>query len=74
MAVLNPFDFFLAPYAESTPFEYEATELSELAPYLQRSEATPLFAEYLARIPRPRCAPSISWSTSISASRTISAT
>jgi uncharacterized protein (DUF2126 family) len=54
MAVLNPFDFFLTPYAESIPFEYEVTELSELAPYLQRSEAGPLFAEYLARIPRTR--------------------
>ena len=52
MAVLNPFDFFLAPYAESTPFEYEATELSELGPFLVRSEATPLFAGYLAGIPR----------------------
>ena len=52
MAVLNPFDFFLTPYAESTPFEYEATELSELGPFLARGEATPLFAEYLARIPR----------------------
>ena len=54
MAVLNPFDFFLTPYAESIPFEYEATEVSELAPYLLRSEATPLFAEYLARIPRSK--------------------
>ena len=54
MAVLNPFDFFLTPYAETTPFEYEAAELSELAPYLLRSEATPVFAEYLARIPRSK--------------------
>jgi uncharacterized protein (DUF2126 family) len=54
MAVLNPFDFFLTPYAESTPFEYEATELSELGPFLVRSEATPLFTEYLARIPRSK--------------------
>jgi uncharacterized protein (DUF2126 family) len=54
MAVLNPFDFFLATYAEAIPFEYEATEVSELAPYLLRSEAMPLFAEYLARIPRSK--------------------
>jgi uncharacterized protein (DUF2126 family) len=51
MAVLNPFDFFLAPYAESIPFGYEATEAVELAPYLVRSEATPLFAQYLQGIP-----------------------
>jgi uncharacterized protein (DUF2126 family)/transglutaminase-like putative cysteine protease len=54
MAVHNPFDFFLTPYAESTPFEYEAGELSELGPYLRRAEATPLFADYLARIPRAK--------------------
>src|SRR6202050_4626634 len=52
MAVLNPFDFFLTPYAEPIPFQDEATELSELAPYLARSEPTPLFTQYLARIPR----------------------
>jgi uncharacterized protein (DUF2126 family) len=52
MAVLNPFDFFLAPYAESIPFDYEATEVAELAPCLLRSEATPLLTDYLARIPR----------------------
>jgi uncharacterized protein (DUF2126 family) len=52
MAVLNPFDFFLEPYAESIPFQYEATERSELAPYLLPLAATPLFAEYLARVPR----------------------
>ena len=33
MAVLNPFDFFLEPYAEQVPFQYEATEALELAPY-----------------------------------------
>ena len=54
MAVLNPFDFFLEPYAESIPFQYEATELSELTPYLLPLEATPLFAEYLARTPRAK--------------------
>jgi uncharacterized protein (DUF2126 family) len=52
MAVLNPFDFFLAPYAERIPFEYEATESVELAPFLARSPATPLFADYLAAVPR----------------------
>jgi uncharacterized protein (DUF2126 family) len=54
MAVRNPFDFFLSPNAESIPFTYEATEASELEPYLQRCEATPLFARYLAGIPREK--------------------
>jgi uncharacterized protein (DUF2126 family) len=52
MAVLNPFDFFLAPYAEQAPFEYEATEAVELAPYLVRLPLSPRFQAYLASIPR----------------------
>ena len=54
MAVLNPFDFFLAPYAEQVPFQYESTEALELAPFLVKQPATPLFAEYLGRIARTR--------------------
>ncbi|CDF86548.1 transglutaminase domain-containing protein [Pseudomonas knackmussii B13] len=52
MAVFNPFDFFLEPYAEQFPFSYGADEQRELAPYLSRQPASPLFAEYLAGIPR----------------------
>ncbi|HXA35063.1 MAG TPA: transglutaminase family protein [Steroidobacteraceae bacterium] len=55
MSVLNPFDFFLAPYAEQFPFEYDASERGELAPYLTKVPATPLFASYLERISRERC-------------------
>jgi len=51
MSVFNPFDFFLAPYAEKAPFKYESTERRELAPYLVRAPATPLMAAYLARVP-----------------------
>ncbi|HLL11350.1 MAG TPA: transglutaminase family protein, partial [Rubrivivax sp.] len=48
MAVLNPFDFFLEPSAETFPFDYEPELRAELAPYLRKAEATPLFAGYLA--------------------------
>jgi len=50
MAVLNPFDFFLEPYAEQFPFEYEATEAIELAPYRKKLPLSPRFASYLASI------------------------
>src|ERR1700709_2482504 len=30
MSVLNPFDFFLTPYAENFPFKYESNERREL--------------------------------------------
>jgi len=49
MAVYNPFDFFLEPYAEQFPFRYERAQQQELAPYLAKEPLTPLFADYLAR-------------------------
>ena len=52
MAVFNPFDFFLEPSAEAFPFNYSAVQARELAPYLVTLPATPLFAQYLAKIPR----------------------
>lgn len=54
MSVLNPFDFFLTPYAENFPFNYDSNERRELVPYLVKSPATPLITEYLARIARER--------------------
>ena len=52
MSVFNPFDFFLEPYAQQYPFEYEAGEQRELAPYLARVPATRRFAGYLESILR----------------------
>lgn len=52
MAVFNPFDFFLEPYAEKIPFSYASEELRELAPYLEKLPLTPKFAEYLQGISR----------------------
>ena len=54
MSVQNPFDFFLAPYAEHVPFEYEAVETQELAPYRVKAPATPLISAYLATLPQQR--------------------
>ncbi|TBU80669.1 IMP dehydrogenase [Pseudomonas daroniae] len=56
MAVFNPFDFFLEPYAEQIPLTYTAGEQRELAPYLVKLPGEARFAEYLAsidRTPRP---------------------
>ncbi len=52
MAVLNPFDFFLEPYAKDFPFTYESGEQRELAPYLARLPSTRRFAGYLESILR----------------------
>jgi uncharacterized protein (DUF2126 family) len=35
MTVINPFDFFLEPYAENYPFRYEALEQRDLRPFLE---------------------------------------
>jgi uncharacterized protein (DUF2126 family)/transglutaminase-like putative cysteine protease len=52
MSVFNPFDFFLEPYAQCFPFQYEAVEKRELAPYLATIPVTALLAGYLQSIPR----------------------
>src|SRR6202051_2536139 len=52
MTVINPFDFFVEPYADSFPFAYTNDLKTELAPYLATTEAGPLLAAYLADIPR----------------------
>ena len=54
MAVINPFDFFLEPYAEHFPFQYERWQQNELAPYVKREPLTPLFESYLNSVPRQK--------------------
>src|SRR5467141_2818907 len=55
MSVINPFDFFLTPYAEQFPFKYDSNERRELVPYLVKAPATPFVESYLAGISRERC-------------------
>ncbi len=52
MTVINPFDFFVEPSADSFPFAYTGDLKIELAPYLATIEPGPLLAKYLADIPR----------------------
>ncbi|MGB7947091.1 MAG: transglutaminase family protein, partial [Candidatus Binatia bacterium] len=54
MAVINPFDFFLEPYAEHYPFEYESWQRVELAPYFKQEPLTPLFERYLSGVHREK--------------------
>src|SRR5262249_23626949 len=50
MTVINPFDFFLEPYAEKYPFRYEALEERELRSYLEPSPPGPLLQDFLTSI------------------------
>ena len=50
MTVINPFDFFLEPYAEKSPFSYEPTLEHELAPFRAVRPAGPKLAAYLKTV------------------------
>ncbi|MBR0774986.1 transglutaminase family protein [Bradyrhizobium diazoefficiens] len=52
MTVVNPFDFFVEPYADSFPFAYPQDLKTELAPYLETIKPDRLFAKYLDTIPQ----------------------
>ncbi len=52
MAVINPFQFFLEPEAESWPFAYDPLLEEELSPYRKLTPAGPLLAGLLAQVPR----------------------
>jgi len=47
MTVINPFDFFVDPAAESFPFVYTDENARELAPYLELDPETPLLAQWV---------------------------
>src|SRR5262245_50818072 len=52
MTVINPFDFFLEPYAETYPFQYEAQVERTLQPFLEVLPYGPLLEAFLASIDR----------------------
>ncbi|WP_034295406.1 DUF2126 domain-containing protein [Herbaspirillum sp. RV1423] len=54
MSVINPFDFFLEPYAEQIPFEYAKELQNELSPYRKTLPLTPLFQKFLDGISREK--------------------
>ena len=48
MTVINPFDFFVEPYAETFPFVYAPTLAKELIPFLETAPVGPRLAAWLA--------------------------
>ena len=55
MAIVNPFDFFVEPYADQFPFEYAPQLAAELAPYLEIEPGGPALENYVAGIARTPC-------------------
>jgi uncharacterized protein (DUF2126 family)/transglutaminase-like putative cysteine protease len=52
MAIFNPFDFFLEPYAEKCPFTYDHASARELRPFLETEPLTPALERWLASVSR----------------------
>ncbi len=52
MAPINPFDYFIEPYAERYPFVYEKALARELAPYLETAPAGPRLLELVESLRR----------------------
>jgi len=52
LAVINPFDFFIEPYAEQFPFAYDPELKAQLAPYLDAESLGPHLAAYIAGLPK----------------------
>src|SRR5881409_2269155 len=54
LAVVNPFDFFVEPFADTFPFAYPVEFAEELAPYLHKEPAGPRLAALLKTVPTER--------------------
>ncbi|MBV9569156.1 MAG: transglutaminase family protein [Hyphomicrobiales bacterium] len=52
MSAINPFDFFIEPFAEQFPFAYPEELGTELAPYLKQHSAGEKLDAFLAALPK----------------------
>jgi uncharacterized protein (DUF2126 family) len=52
MSVINPFDFFVEPYAEALPFAYTPELAGELTPYLAVEDDSPALRSYVDALPK----------------------
>src|ERR1700675_4000551 len=52
MAVFNPFDFFLEPYAEKCPFTYDFARAGEVRPFLETEPLPPALEGWLSSVSR----------------------
>ncbi len=50
--VINPFDFFVGPYAETWPFQFPPELNDDLAAFFKPEPATPRLTEFIASIAR----------------------
>jgi len=66
MVVINPFDFFVEPYAETLPFEYPPHLAQDLAPYLAVDDAGPGLEALFAEL-RPEGKPTVDFIVGVNA-------
>jgi hypothetical protein len=55
MAIFNPVDFFLEPYAEKYPFTYDDATARDLRPFLETEPLGPALESWLSIAPARVC-------------------